>query len=306
MVWKNGVATPLTDPSHGAIALSIAVSGGDVYVAGNDSAPGKHQIAALWKNGVETALTDGTKDGYASGICVSGSDVYVSGGEIGQDASGNPYIAAEYWKNGVSTVLSNSPVGETMNAISVSGPDVYVAGYPYVTTQTGPSTYLTEPVATYWKNGAAVPLTNGATASFALSIFVSGSDVYVSGNNCLTMTPDCGLAAYWLNGALVQLPTKNFSTAAGIVAANGKVFVADNEVFQNGSADAVLWTNGVGKDLAQGGAANAVAALGQDVYVAGAGPNFVAAYFKNGGIEEVKTDANMNSSAFAIAVASHQ
>ncbi|MGA1983297.1 MAG: hypothetical protein ABSG84_12630 [Acidobacteriaceae bacterium] len=306
MVWKNGVGTQLTDPTHGAIALGIAVSGSDVYVVGNDSAPGEHQIAVIWKNGVETALTDGTKDGYASGISISGTDVYVSGSEIGFDASGNPYFAAEYWKNGAATILSNSLAGEMTNAIFVSGSDVYVAGYQNVTTQTGPSSYFTTQVVFYWKNGVPIQLTNGITPAVPFSIFVSGSDVYVSGYNCLTTAGGCERAAYWVNGNLFQLPTTNPSTAVAIAAANGNAYVADNETLPSGLNEALLWTNGSEDNLAQGGAANAVAVFGKDVYVAGCGPNFVAAYFKNDGIEEVKPDTNTNSSAFAIAVVPHQ
>lgn len=50
-VWKNGIATHLTDPTVFSYASSIAVSGGDVYVAGDVLNSAKSPTAAFWKNG---------------------------------------------------------------------------------------------------------------------------------------------------------------------------------------------------------------------------------------------------------------
>jgi len=70
MIWKNGVATKLTDGTRGAVAHSVALSGSDVYVAGSQ-ADGAHAVAVVWKNGVATKLTDGTRDAHAYSIAVS-------------------------------------------------------------------------------------------------------------------------------------------------------------------------------------------------------------------------------------------
>jgi hypothetical protein len=56
-VWKNGVATALTDGARAAEAQSVHVSGGDVYVAGFERTPNSF-AAILWKNGVATVLAD--------------------------------------------------------------------------------------------------------------------------------------------------------------------------------------------------------------------------------------------------------
>src|ERR1700741_2874551 len=52
VLWFNGTTTVLSDPSVDADAMSLAVSGNDVYVAGwqYDSAAG-HTQALYWKNG---------------------------------------------------------------------------------------------------------------------------------------------------------------------------------------------------------------------------------------------------------------
>jgi hypothetical protein len=199
--WKNGVATELTAESVGSQAKAIAVSQGNIYVAGFE-AQSSQDVATLWTNGTKTLLTDGTTEGVATGVAVSGSDVYVSGYEIGYDANLNHYQVAEYWKNGVPVILDKSMDGAATTGIYVSGGDVYVSGSKFVTTQTGPATFLTESVAMYWKNGAPILLTSGLFQASASSIFVTGSDVYASGSNCVVFAPDCGEAVYWKNGVL--------------------------------------------------------------------------------------------------------
>ena len=169
--WKNGVPVELTARTVGSVANAIVVSGNDIYVGGAEM-EGSKDVVMIWKNGVPTTLTDGTKQGFVNSIFVSGTDVYAAGGEEGFDASGNLYGVAEYWKNGVPVLLTDSTAGAQANSIFVSGTDVYVAGFETQTTQTGPSSFNTEQVATYWKNGVPVALTNGAYSAMAYSIAV--------------------------------------------------------------------------------------------------------------------------------------
>jgi hypothetical protein len=300
--WKNGVKVALTDGTYGAYADGIAVSGNDVHVVGNEESANGHDIAMYWKNGVPTQLTDGTKQGYATGIALSGSDVYISGSENSFDPSGNLYSVAEYWKNGVPVVVSGSSSGASALAILVSGTDVYVAGWENKTTQTGPSSYVIEPVAKYWKNGVAVALTDGSTLAEAFSIFVLGNDVYVSGINCLTTTAGCERAALWKNGKLTQLETTDPSTASSVFVAGSDVYISENAVSAATNLDvAELWKNNADTTLAEDviAAANQVVISGGDVYVAGAWP--LVGYWKNGSFVSVARNNNI-SSAYAIAV----
>jgi hypothetical protein len=285
--WKDGIAVELTPENVGSRAWDIAVSGSDVYVAGVVSV-GANSAATVWKNGVATALTDAARPGYnvgyAIGVTVSGTDVYVSGGEHGVDPSGNNYWIAEYWKNGVPVVLAENDQGVEASAIFVDGSNVYVAGGIELTTQTGPSSFNTEEVATYWKNGIPVSLTNGVYDAVADSIYVTGGDVYVGGFNCLAFLPDCNVAAYWKNGVPVQLPSSGPGEANSIVVAGGNVYVAGVYGAANGNVVAQTWINGIPSLLVTSPVAEAsgISTYGGDFYVGGSDGSGSAGYWKNG------------------------
>ncbi|HXB34114.1 MAG TPA: hypothetical protein VNV35_11860 [Puia sp.] len=289
--WLNGAATSLSD-STGSIAngfaSAVALSGGDVYIAGirgydsqkdqvpysSDSAvyPATGSVATVWKNGTPFTLTgygtvglvDSGKyanrfyEDYVNGIFVSGSDVYVSGGTTWQSAA-----HAEYWKNGVPVDLAGSLTYAGPNntsgypqstGIYVAGSDVYVSGLQQTAGE--------GPVAIYWKNGSPVFLsTDSLSGSVANAVFVSGSDVYVVG---------------WQN-------INNYSRAM---------------LWKNGMATALT-----GNDTSS--QANSVIVAGNDVYVAGvswvAPNNYVATYWKNGSPVYL-TDPSYSTIAYSIAV----
>lgn len=115
-VWKNGVATSLTNGTRDAKAFSVFVSGTDVYVSGYETNPtGFITGARLWKNGVATNLTNGNFAASATGVFVLGTDVYVAGAE--SNGSGN--TTAIVWKNGFPVNITDGTTNVGVNAIFV-------------------------------------------------------------------------------------------------------------------------------------------------------------------------------------------
>ena len=270
--WKNGIAVNLP---NGTMANSIYVSGNDVYLAGQEYLGGGiHQIAKYWKNGISINLTDSISYAGANDIYVYGNDTYVAGWE----SVGIPY--AKYWKNGTAVHLPNGgfatsiyvlnndvfvagiDTGQTIakywkngvginlntngsdysiaNDIYVSGNDVFVAGALGEIIDYGDGYMeLILHSAVYWKNGIPVNLPHGTRAN---SIYVSGNDVYVAGQE---YNGNSLLAKYWKNGIPVNLP--HGTQANSIYASGNDVYVAGDN---NGKAK--YWKNGLEVLLSNG------------------------------------------------------
>lgn len=191
--WKNGSPVQLDyggdnfsnyDNKSGR-ASAIAVSGNNVYVAGFGTwfSPTKGQLAygVFWKNSIpldpDSMNIVGTYELYS--LAVSNNDVYMTG--WGAES------IATYWKNENPIELSPaySPptlsILATASSIAVSGNDVYVSGsqYEQLSQIGGWSNVFAE----YWKNGNLVKLTDGSKNTYTSSIAVSGTDVYVAGDD---------------------------------------------------------------------------------------------------------------------------
>jgi hypothetical protein len=158
--------------------------------------------------------------------------------------------------------------------------DVYVAGFRYIGTAS---------VATYWKNGQVISLTDGTKNASASSITVVGSDVYVAGIDDET-------AKYWKNEQPIALSDSTISEASAnsIAVAGSDVYVAGREQRSPWPyPEAKYWKNGQSIALTDGirnATANSILVVGSDVYVAGRedyygghyGGASIAKYWKNG------------------------
>lgn len=253
-IWKNGVATELTDGKNDGFACGMFVTGDDVYIAGADGF-----FAKYWKNGMGTNLTDGMGTAYARSIAVKGNDVYVAG----EAAAG----VVTLWKNGVSTSLSDGKDPFAIaTSVYVNGNDVYVAGTDHH-------------MAKIWKNGIAQNLSDPKNMAVAYAVVVHNDHVYVAGfeNN---------MAKVWKDGVATNLTNGPEKAVAYSIAVNERgVYVAGND-----GPFATLWVNGVATKLTDGtkqSFAKSVFLRGNDVYVVGNnGTAFQAdnenIYWKNG------------------------
>jgi hypothetical protein len=112
-------------------------------------------------------------------------------------------------------------------------PDVFVAG-----SQNNGA----HPLATYWKNSAAVTLSTEESA--LSSIFINGKDVYAAGNERIN---NLQLANYWKNGTKTTLGTN--ASAATTISVNGNdVHVGGWEII-NGFDLPRYWKNGTGTTI---------------------------------------------------------
>ncbi|BDU71270.1 hypothetical protein [Mesoterricola silvestris] len=236
-VWKNGVLTLVQPPLHspdpsftGNPALAgIAVAGQDVYVAGTIFTNSPYSLAVAWKNGAGTVLGGGSVVSRTSAIFAKGSDVYVAG----WDGS------ARYWKNGVAHGLGSSTgIGEVEAVAVTDAGEVLAVGY---TVSTGGVQ-----MATLWRNGEPVFLSDGLKGASAAALAVAGTDVYAAG---YVVTGTTRRAAFWKNGVQTLLPATagSSSGAYGIAPYGSDLYIVGYE-----DRTAVLWKNGTEIPLTDG------------------------------------------------------
>jgi len=280
------------------------ISGGSgVYIAGYSSDPRtSFNVATCWKNNESIRLTNGSTNGRANSIFVAGPDVYIAGYDNN---------SAKLWKNGA-PILSTYG---NLNAVFVSGTDVYATG-----------AIGNEVV--YWKNGLTVSLSNGSKNEIPISIFVSGSDVYVAGQE--NLSPDIlsknnmgiPLAKYWRNSVSFYLTDgTRWSSTTSIIGSGSDIYIGGWELSEVITSDTIppgvvrvakYWKNGVPVSLSDGtenAVINSVFIDGSDVYAAGYENEYVdnlyyisnAKYWKNG-VSVTLTDGTYNATALSIAV----
>jgi hypothetical protein len=228
--WKNGVMTLL----NGSYATGIFVNDTDIYIVGQNYSVGpRNQITYsgwYWKNGMNISLASAYKN---SGISPIFNGVYVANGNV--YIAGTDNLHATVWKNGIPITLdtSSSSQGSWANSVFVVGTDVYVAG-----TIGKQTSCCAMHVATLWKNG--VPQTLGLGYSEAISVFVSGKDVYVGGYDDANPNGPGSLntAAYWINGMEVKVDQSGLSSRVS------NIFVDGSDIYALGSIDG---TSGYGK-----------------------------------------------------------
>jgi hypothetical protein len=320
--------------------------GNSVYVAiyeypnsSNSSVP------KLWKDGVFTNLSNSTGRAYATSVYVFGNDVYLAGHKDAFIPFNNQTYLVSYaqlWKNGEELTIG-SEYSQATSVFVANNNDVYVAGYEYVIQDAGAlksagfspfepdfvcKYQLPEKAAavtksssldakrqcfaTLWKNGKAQYLTDGNYLALAYSVYVTGNDVYVAGEE--RNAQGKSVAKLWKNGNVQNLTDGSYSAGAKAVFVKGNdVYVAGYEHNAQGMSVAKVWKNGAAQNLTNGttlhGWAHDVYVSGNDVYVVGSeinitqqGGGHVAQLWKNGVSQNLPDDRNTTSQAHSVCV----
>lgn len=269
-VWKNGVATSLTDGTNNAVANDVAVSGNDIYVVGFQEDANGVQTARLWKNGTQASLAS-TPGSLANKVVVNGDDVYI----LGRAIENNSYVQ-KIWKNGILSTLQGD-----RRSIVVNNNNVYTVG-------------IQDDRARFWTNEAGSNLTNGDSYSAAHDIEVKGNDVYIVG---VEVVNKISVAKLWKNGIASNLSDGKFTNVAiNISVVGNDVYVLGYEnnlvtsykVWKNGE---VIWKENF--------SSNDLKAVGQDFYLLN-NTGQTAKIVKNGVLENLSSALSSSANALFI------
>jgi len=241
MYWKNGSPSQLVnDPAYSFVeASSIFVAGSDIHVAGFAQNGTTFRTQAFyWKNNTPVALNAGAnaEDAYAQSVFVNGNDTYVAGYKtiIG---GGNAVIL---WKNGVASEITSSATASFGNVcLYVSSNDVYVICYEYE----APNWEQIR----VWKNNIPVSFPSAALGAVPYNLFVSGSDIFISGfEREGTPVNANSVAKCWKNGTSVI--SVNSANGSDIIRG---LYVDGNDVYTAGTIGTTyalltpaMWKNG--------------------------------------------------------------
>lgn len=190
--WTNGTAVKLTDGTQDAVAFSLFVYEGNVYVAGVNY----NNEGGYWINDA-THFTGLEDSNGAYSVKVKDGVVYVSGGAD----TGLSETQAAYWRDGVQVLLTDGSTNAVAPSLSISeSSSVYIAGLEGATWD--------EPV--YWKDTKASktglsldPYFLGNMNAFASA--VDGEILYVAATFTETNGGTDYVPGYWKDGSLYIL-----------------------------------------------------------------------------------------------------
>ena len=180
-----------------------------------------------------TRLTSGLTGGEIDGICVNAGNVFVAGSvfQWNSQALGASPTSPRLLRECVVKTIDPSFSSRCLQTIASYG-------------------FTLPKVATYWKNGKAVSLSDGTRGACCSAICAQGQDVYVAGMQQANDSYDA--AVYWKNGVMVPLTQgKSEACATGIAAVGTDIYVSGYESI-NGVWVATYWKNGVAVRLTDG------------------------------------------------------
>ncbi len=212
-------------PKGSAFAGSVAATDGIVCVSAESN--GWTAIETdYWKNNIPVSLQQQNAVASVKSVCIGTSGtVYAAGVHIEGSGDGFIYPVAAYWTDGKETLLADKKHESLAQAICTDGTDIYIAGYETWVPEN--ANYIAGYIATCWKNGKAIYLSEKTKTNYATSVFVANGDVYIAGYE---RQPDTGhdIAKYWKNEQEIRLTDGSFYGRANAI------FVHQNDVYVAG------------------------------------------------------------------------
>jgi archaellum component FlaF (FlaF/FlaG flagellin family) len=238
--------------------VGIAVSNGNVFVAGYYYNTSNKKVVCLWTNGGSAVpISDTTVNSEATAITVSGGTVYISGFYelVDSDPTTSQYQAC-YWEGTTKVDLpqpvylvaaNTTDVKATAITVSDDG-HVYVAG-DFKTKDNGWTAWK----ACYWEDTNTYTILDGApTGSYAYGHYTSaialdGTDIYVAG--WYTTNNGGDGACYWKNGAYTKLSSTGYPYTSAMTIIDGIPYFGGGYTNVNADWIACLWEGTVRTNL---------------------------------------------------------
>ena len=269
------------------------ISDGKYYAVGSKYGKNKDniftQLASVWIDGAPTILSNTAISSVANAVAFYNNDIYVAGTE----SLNNGNTILKVWKNNNGeSVTDGSHLVEATDLIVNEG-NIYISGNEYVG-------HLNSSIATVWKNGQAIHLSD--KTSEANAVYVYNNDVYVTGYKVID---DKETAILWKNGVETVLSSGDDDLES--IATD--IYVDANTIYVTGylrnlfKSRAILWINNslsILSDENDFSQANALFVYNTDVYVVGCDIDtdrydFLGKVWKNGTLAEEINGANPKS-----------
>ena len=186
------------------------------------------------------------------------TDVYVAGSADLKTDTGFNHVAV-IWKNGIPVNLTDGMQDAEANAAIVSGTTLYVVGYENNGTADVARVWTCDTAKPFvFKSFTATAMTDGTSDARAEHLLVSGTNLYVSGNEA---KDGVDVAKIWRHDVAAPFADQSFASAAltaGVYGAAAYAMTADDRtLYVAGYAGddtndlATLWTYDVTKAFAQ-------------------------------------------------------
>jgi hypothetical protein len=287
--WINGIKydLPGTTPS---IAYMVAFGDSEFYVTGQYTVSGETKACYWVINGSGTTRIDlsGTLPSSSSGVIKYGNALYIGGNQ-------NFDIAALqsgpcYWKIDLSTGTATRTDLSTSGTFGGMATQIALTSSGEVNVSGTRVTYSLTAEPGYWKISGTTNTWNAMATSgnfaAAMTIYASGSDIYLGGADEYDFTTTSMRATYWKSSGSTKTKVSLASSATGSYVA-GMSSLGSN-VYASGQINtrtACYWINAARTDLP--GASSSTYSAANCLFVTSNGDLYLSGYYNGSSTTDI-------------------